>query len=260
MDIFEKRPIIKFTGNISEHKEDLVVNETPLTVFLNKKELGTIVCSPYAQKELVIGFLAGEGLIRKLSDIKDYFHREKQEVVWVETVDSSAEMENFLGRNFGSCCGKGRPSLYFKNDSDQIAPLTVNTHFSAIELQSLIKQLDEESKTFKLTGGVHSAALADSKRIMVKYEDIGRHNALDRVLGYSVINEIETGDKAVLLSGRISSEMLIKAARIGTPLVVSRSAPTGLAIDLAEQLNITAVGFARGNSMNVYSHAERIVQ
>ncbi|MFA5672444.1 MAG: formate dehydrogenase accessory sulfurtransferase FdhD, partial [Synergistaceae bacterium] len=74
------------------------------------------------------------------------------------------------------------------------------------------------------------------------------------------INEIETGDKAVLLSGRISSEMLIKAARIGTPLVVSRSAPTGLAIDLAEQLNITAVGFARGNSMNVYSHAERIVQ
>ena len=91
-------------------------------------------------------------------------------------------------------------------------------------------------------------------------EDIGRHNALDRVLGHTIINGIATEDKAVLLSGRISSEMLIKAARIGTPVIVSRSAPTGLAIDLAEELNITTVGFVRGNSMNVYSHPERIVR
>jgi len=236
------------------------VNETPLTVMLNRQELATIVCSPYAQKELVVGFLAGEGLIKKYSDITDYFHREKQEVVWVETLDSSIGMENFMGRNFGSCCGKSRPTLYFRNDSEQIKPLTGNASFSATELQDLIRQLDEGSDTFRMTGGVHSAALADNSQILVKYEDIGRHNALDRVLGHTIIKGIATEDKAVLLSGRISSEMLIKAARIGTPLVVSRSAPTGLAIDLAEQLNITAVGFARGNSMNVYSHAERIVQ
>ncbi|MDD2351573.1 MAG: formate dehydrogenase accessory sulfurtransferase FdhD [Synergistaceae bacterium] len=260
MEIFEKRSIIKFSGSTFENKEDFVVNETPLTVMLNRQELATIVCSPYAQKELVVGFLAGEGLIKKYSDITDYFHREKQEVVWVETLDSSIGMENFMGRNFGSCCGKSRPTLYFRNDSEQIKPLTGNARFSATELQDLIRQLDEGSDTFRMTGGVHSAALADNSQILVKYEDIGRHNALDRVLGHTIIKGIATEDKAVLLSGRISSEMLIKAARIGTPLVVSRSAPTGLAIDLAEQLNITAVGFARGNSMNVYSHAERIVQ
>ena len=260
MEIFEKRPIIKFSGSTFEHKEDFVVNETPLTVMLNKHELATIVCSPYAQKELVVGFLAGEGLIKKYSDITDYFHREKQEVVWVETLDSSIEMENFMGRNFGSCCGKSRPTLYFRNDSEQIKPLTGNARFSAAELQDLIRQLDEGSDTFRMTGGVHSAALADNSRILVKYEDIGRHNAFDRVLGHTIINGITTEDKAVLLSGRISSEMLIKAARIGTPVIVSRSSPTGLAIDFAEELNITAVGFVRGNSMNVYSHAERIVQ
>ena len=260
MEIFEKRSIIRFSGSTSENKGDFVVNETPLTIMLNKQELATIVCSPYAQKELVVGFLAGEGLIKKIPDITDYFHREKQEVVWVETEDSDTAMENFMGRNFGSCCGKSRPTLYFRNDSEQLRPLYGNARFSASELQELIRQLDDGSDTFRMTGGVHSAALADNERILIKYEDIGRHNALDRVLGHTIINGIATEDKAVLLSGRISSEMLIKAARIGTPVIVSRSAPTGLAIDLAEELNITTVGFVRGNSMNVYSHPERIVR
>ena len=260
MEIFEKRSIIRFSGSTSENKGDFVVNETPLTIMLNKQELATIVCSPYAQKELVVGFLAGEGLIKKYSDITDYFHREKQEVVWVETEDSDKAKENIMGRNFGSCCGKSRPTLYFRNDSEQLRPLYGNARFSASELQELIRQLDDGSDTFRMTGGVHSAALADNERILIKYEDIGRHNALDRVLGHTIINGIATEDKAVLLSGRISSEMLIKAARIGTPVIVSRSAPTGLAIDLAEELNITTVGFVRGNSMNVYSHPERIVR
>ncbi len=260
MDVYESREITRWTENSVRREEDRVVRETPLTIMLNNQELATIVCSPYAQRELVVGFLAGEGLVRDLSDIKNYFYREEQEVVWVKTQSSRPPLENFLRRNFSSCCGKGRPSLYFRNDSDQVVPLEGEARFHGSEVLSLVRLLDESSETFRLTGGVHSAALADNERILAKYEDIGRHNALDRVLGHAVINGIGTSDKAVLLSGRISSEMLVKAARIGTPVVISRSAPTGLAIDLAEQLNMTVVGFARGSGMNIYCHAERIVE
>jgi FdhD protein len=91
------------------------------------------------------------------------------------------------------------------------------------------------------------------------YEDIGRHNAVDKVLGYAFLNEINTEDKCLLLSGRVASEILIKAARAHIPVVLSRTAPTGLTIDLAEELNITVVGFARGDRFSVYSHPERVI-
>ncbi|NLF77261.1 MAG: sulfurtransferase FdhD, partial [Chloroflexi bacterium] len=115
------------------------------------------------------------------------------------------------------------------------------------------------AETFRLTGGVHEVALAHRGRLLVSYEDIGRHNALDRVLGYVFLNQIDTSDKAIILSGRIATEMLTKAARIGVPIVVSRSAPTCASIDLAEQLGMTLVGFARGANLNVYTHFDRVI-
>ena len=123
----------------------------------------------------------------------------------------------------------------------------------------IINLLEERSSTFRLTGGVHSAALADQNGIICMYEDIGRHNAVDKVLGYAFLNEINTEDKCLLLSGRVASEILIKAARAHIPVVLSRTAPTGLTIDLAEELNITVVGFARGDRFSVYSHPERVI-
>lgn len=259
-EVTEIRKIMRFENGTVHPEEDRLVVETPLTIMLNDQELATIVCSPYARKELVVGFLAGEGLIRGSSDIKSYFHREKQEVVWVETdLPVQEQQENMLRRNFASCCGKGRPTFYFRNDSSQIKPLESGVRFTAKQVLDLIRHLDEGSDTFRLTGGVHSAGLASPAGIVARYEDIGRHNALDRILGHVLLNDLSTFDKAVLLSGRISSEMLIKTARIGTPVIVSRSAPTGLAIDLAEDLNITVVGFARGDRMNIYCHGERVV-
>ena len=103
------------------------------------------------------------------------------------------------------------------------------------------------------------ARLWQIENMFVMYEDIGRHNAVDRVLGYAFLNRIDTSDKILLLSGRISSEILIKAARRGVPLVVSRSAPTKLALELADQFGVTVVGFARGERFSIYSHKERII-
>ena len=150
--------------------------------------------------------------------------------------------------------------MHFLNDYEQIQPISNKSSFTVKELLGLAISLNEKAQTFKLTGGVHEAALAHGDHFIAFYEDIGRHNALDRILGYSFLNKIDTSDKVIALSGRIASEMLTKAARIGVSVVVSRSAPTCLSIDLAEQLGITLVGFARGNNLNIYTHPERILE
>lgn len=257
--IYNQRPVIKYVNGSMEESSDAVIDEVPLTIFLNDMELATLVCSPYAYEELVVGFLVSEGLLQNPGEIREIACREEQGVMWVETSSEVPQLDNFLRRNFASCCGKGRPSLYFVNDRDQLQPVVSQVRFTAQELIQLSAKLDQMSEVFRLTGGVHSAALADKDGLFICYEDIGRHNALDRVLGNSFMNKLDTSNKTVLLSGRIASEMLIKTVRIGAPLVVSRSAPTGLAIDLAEESGVTLVGFARGGRLTIYSHPERII-
>jgi FdhD protein len=209
---------------------------------------------------LAIGFLVSNGILQNHDQLKNIACQPEQGVVWVDIINGAAQADGFLRRNFASCREKGRPSLPFRNDYEQIKPLTHTSRFAVKDLLGFVALLEKEAKTYKLSGGVHEAALAHGKDFVVSYEDIGRHNALDRILGYTFLNNIDTSDKAIILSGRIASEMLTKAARIGVPVVVSRSAPTCLSIDLAEQLGITIIGFARGNNLNVYTHPDRIME
>jgi FdhD protein len=126
------------------------------------------------------------------------------------------------------------------------------------QCRELMKKMQESSAHFQQTGGVHNAALCTSEGIVVARTDIGRHNALDKLFGYCLVNRIPLKDKMIAFSGRISSEVLLKAAKIGVGIILSKSAPTNLALDLAEELGITTVGFIRGNGFNVYTHQERI--
>lgn len=115
------------------------------------------------------------------------------------------------------------------------------------------------SDVFKNTGGVHCVALCDSNEMLVVYEDVARHNALDKVIGESLMKGIFLKDKAVILSGRVSLEMILKAAKLEIPIIISKSAPTSLSVALAKRLNITLVGFVRGNKMNIYANGYRII-
>lgn len=257
--IYQKRDIIQYKEGAMKPEHAMVVSEIPLTVFLNDTELATLVCTPGSYKELAVGFLLSEGLLHDPTDIKEITYNEDDGLLWVETAAPVPQTENFLRRQIASCCGKGRASLYFVNDASQLEPVQSDHLFSAGLIPKLMVLLEEKSATFRLTGGVHGAALADSENMFVMYEDIGRHNAVDRVLGYAFLNHIDTADKILLLSGRISSEILIKAARRGVPVVVSRSAPTKLALELADQFGVTVVGFARGTQFSIYSHKEKIV-
>lgn len=216
-------------------------------------ELVTLVCSPTAYQELALGFLLSEGLITNYDEIKQVNYSEADGLLWINTRFEIKRTENFLRRNITSCCGKGRASLYFVNDAHCLKPVDSPVTFTPQHLVKLIAMQEEKSFTFRKTGGVHSASLGDKEGIIAMYEDIGRHNAVDKVLGHILINSIAPQDKCLLLTGRISSEIFIKAAHAGIPMVVSRSAPTQLAIDLADQLGIAVVGFARDNRLSVYS-------
>ena len=143
-------------------------------------------------------------------------------------------------------------------DSLRSSPLEGDLKISAGKIWFLMESLEERAELFKSTGCVHSAALADQEQILCFFEDIGRHNAIDKIIGECLLAGIPTDDKIIVSSGRLSSEILLKAAKLKIQLLVSRAAPTSLCIELAESLNVTLAGFVRGKRTNIYTHGWRI--
>jgi len=251
------RAIDKYSDGRKEKIKDFVVKEFPLTLFVNGREIVTMVCTPENLEELGVGFLLSEGFIRSCQNITEMECQEREGLLRISLDSEQLSTDSFLRRNIASCCGKGRAALYFINDARQVREVKTSGSYSAEQLLRHMSWLEQNSASFHLTGGVHSAALA-KETVLFMYEDIGRHNAVDKVLGAMCLRQLETTDSCLVLSGRVSSEIVIKAARANIPLVLSKAAPTDLAIDLAEELNITLIGFARENRLNIYSHPERV--
>jgi FdhD protein len=239
---------------------DTIVTEYPITIILNDQEFATLVCSPEHIEELVIGFLASEGIIGSYQDIKELTMIEAtgRAIVYTYKVNKLNELFHSK-RVVTSCCGKSRQSFYFYNDARTAKPLeNVDVTVSIDECFHLMRLMQESSVIFQDTGGVHNAALCDRNGIIVARTDIGRHNALDKIYGYCLQHSIPLSDKIIVFSGRISSEVLLKVAKMGCGIVLSKSAPTELAIRLAEELSITTVGFLRNHSLNIYTRPDRI--
>lgn len=253
-----KREIQKFINGQLATTHDEIVTEFPLTLFVNDTEFATMVCTPTHLDELVIGFLASEGVIRFKDDIKEMSIDESKGYAYITLRTEMTSSQQLHSKRFiGSCCGKSR-QFYFHNDARTAKTSTAKTTLTPNQCISLMRKMQEESIVFQETGGVHNAALCTPEEMVVSRTDIGRHNALDKLYGHSLLNKISVRDKVIVFSGRISSEVLLKAAKLGVGIVLSKSAPTELAIKLAEDLNITTVGFIRGESFNVYTHPERI--
>ncbi|MEH7416919.1 formate dehydrogenase accessory sulfurtransferase FdhD [Neobacillus drentensis] len=257
-EIMTSQHIVKYNGDSFIEQEDDIAVESALTIILDGEEFATIVCSPSEIQELVVGFLASEGIIRVFQEIQSIQVDDEKGFAYVDLVKKQSVQKEFHSKRFiGSCCGKGR-QFYFYNDVKTAktirSKLTITPHQCSI----LMKQLQESSAHFRKTGGVHNAALCTKEGIVIKRTDIGRHNALDKLFGYCLIHRIPLKDKIIAFSGRISSEVLLKAAKIGASIILSKSAPTNLALDLAEELGITAIGFIREGGFNVYTHQERI--
>ncbi|MCL6635512.1 MAG: formate dehydrogenase accessory sulfurtransferase FdhD [Peptococcaceae bacterium] len=253
-----KVPVTRYGNGVFSTGDDLVVREAPVTLFLNDQEFVTLVCSPGDLRELAVGFLCAEGVLQKREDLKDITINESGGLIWVETAGEPPSGETFLRRYITTCCGRGRASFYFVNDARGIAPVTSGLRVKPAEILSLCGELEKRSALFRQTGGAHSAALCAGNAVLFFYEDIGRHNAVDKIFGRCFLEGVPLGDKIMVISGRISSEILIKAARMGVPLLVSRAAPTELAVTLAADLGVTVVGFARHERLTVYAHAGRV--
>jgi FdhD protein len=224
--------------------------EKEITIYVNLQELVTIQCTPTKLDCLVVGFLYAEGVISGLGDIAGMNICETESMADVRLVNPDYQVPT--SRTITSGCGGG---AVFKIETRKVdSAFTVKPE----EILLLMRQLQEHIETQRVTGGIHTSALADRKELLLVTEDIGRHNTLDKIQGECLMRGIPTRDRLVLTTGRVSSEMLLKAARMETPVVVSRHSPTGAAVSIARDLGVALVGYVRGNRFSVYSHPERL--
>jgi FdhD protein len=258
MEHVEKLGIQRYTNNSVEAMEDIVIKEAPITITFNNQELVTLLCSPIDLKYLAVGYLFSEGLLSDKNELKKVSVDDQKGIVRVETVsDTQMESDIPFKRLITSGCGRGA-SLYSLADAQTVAEVTSDIKITPHEVFVLVKQFQNKSLIFKETGGVHSAALCNKDEILNFKVDIGRHNAIDKIIGQCVLSDISMSDHIILTSGRISSEILLKVLKRNIPILISRSAPTSVGVKLAIDLGITLVGFVRGTRMNVYSHSWRI--
>jgi FdhD protein len=252
--------VTKIKGFDKKIVNEQVVVEKALTVYVNDQEFVTIVCSPGQEKELVTGFLCSEGIINQPEQLSGFSFNKNEGLIWVDTIQKETLGENlFLKRYLTSCCGKGKSSFYFANDARLTKKIESPLHITSNEVSYYVNLLEEKSELFHKTGGVHGGALAFGGQLEYFAFDIGRHNVLDKLYGHAFLNGANLSQKVIVFSGRISSEVLIKTGKIGCPILIGVSAPTDLALSLAEELGITIIGFARQDRMNVYTHPERVI-
>ncbi|MDD3050603.1 MAG: formate dehydrogenase accessory sulfurtransferase FdhD [Candidatus Cloacimonetes bacterium] len=243
--------IKQFRDNKAEFASDTVVVERNLTIYMNGNRLVSIACLPDLYKELALGFLISEGIIKSPTQVKKVVFEDSH--INFEAEISDDVIESFLNSGEKSSgCGSalsGYLELFAGKDIG---------NFSQQTILALMHEFQKQSALFLSTGGVHGAALADDK-IVYRADDIGRHNAVDKVIGMAHLDNRNPSEFFLLTSGRISSEIVRKTVRAGIPLIVSHSAPTSEAIRLAWDYKTILIGFARGSRCNVYTFFDRII-
>ena len=233
-------------GRLEEVKGE-VVREQPLTVYVNEERFLTLLCSTFQLEGLVVGYLWMEKVVEDPAEITRLHISEvdgRADVTLSHPVTLPTE------RILTSGCGGG---MTFRIDPRLFPRLHSALRVTPRQLAARIKELYGQAERYQASRGIHGAALADAERILVMAEDVGRHNAVDKVKGEALLKGISTVDRILLSTGRISSEMLLKAARMGVPVVASRTSPTEMAVGLAEQLGITVIGYLRPDGLNLYA-------
>jgi FdhD protein len=255
----EKLPVVRITEGARSDVQDSVVREAPLTVVLDNQELVTMLCSPIDLKHLAIGFLFSEGFLKGREEIKKVVVDDRKGIAWVETKEGKGVDASILSRRLiTSGCGRGA-SFYSLADAQVGMKIESRFQMLAKDVLALVAEFQHGSELHKTTHGVHSAALCDAQKIVMFADDIGRHNAIDKIIGRCILTDVPADRHGLIFSGRISSEMLLKAARRGIPMVISVASPTNVAVRMANDMGVTMVGMVRGKRMNIYAGAWRIV-
>lgn len=239
-------------GNWEEYNGG-VITEAPVSLTVNGQVWLTFMCTPIQLEALAVGFLYNERVIDAIDDVVDIRICPAGDNIdiWLrKSVETPREWRRTSG------CTGGYSAL----ELQRIENVSLNG-FSITpgDIEKLVNKLFESQDLYRKVGGVHTSVLSDGRDVITMAEDIGRHNSLDKLAGLYLVNPSRLGNKVIITTGRISSEMLQKSARIGAAVVISRTSPSSLSIRLAESYGITLVGYARRDRFNVYSHAERLI-
>ena len=268
--------MLKFSGKDSEFRDDLLAGEEPLEIRLKyfdgidfkEKKLAVTMRTPGNDFELAVGFLFTEGIIGSYNEVDNVFYCEEVKedeagnVIIVHLNKEKGIGEETFNRNFyiNSSCGVcGKSSI----DSLEVICSNVFEKGHPKINASIVHQIPHEAgrdqTVFKHTGGLHGAAIFDTEgKMIIIREDIGRHNALDKLIGARTIETQSNSDKVLFVSGRAGFELVQKAVVAGIPIMIAVGAPSSLAVDLANEYGITLIGFARNDKFNVYSGKERL--
>lgn len=247
--MYRKIPCIRINEDSVETILHEVIEEIPYALFVNGRHMMTAMMSPLDLENFVTGFLYTEQVIKRADEI---------ESIMVDKNRISVITKNLfkvLGPKKTILSGCGGSASYI--DAEKLPKISSDFSVSTDFITDMIKNT-LNSDLHKMTGGIHVVALVNAQGIITVSEDIGRHNALDRVIGYALRNGIDLSHTFIIVSGRISSEMARKCLIANIPIIVSRGATTTLAIEVAEKNGLTIIGFVRGSKMNVYTHQDRI--
>ena len=252
-----KRPVqyLKFASGRWQEVAGEAILEKPVSLTVNGEVWITFMCTPVHLEALAIGFLFNEGLITSREEIASVrvCPAEDNVDVWLEhNVDQPQSWRRTSG------CTGGVTGVTAENSNGHQPHPLEQIPFQPDKIGHLIGLLLDSQDLYRQTGGVHTSALSDGESILLAAEDIGRHNTLDKLAGRLLLEEISVQPRLLLTTGRISSEMLQKAARIDASVVISRTSPSSLSIEMAESWGITLIGYARRDRFQIYSHPERI--
>src|SRR5574341_2575583 len=241
------RTYLRVRGSRADEVAGEVVREQPLTIRVNGEKFLPLLCSPLKLEALVVGYLWMEKVIASLDEVR---RLEVSPVDGVADVTLAGPVTLPTERILTSGCGGG---ITFRIDPRLFPRMTSDLRVRPAELGDRMRDLIKEAVHYHVSRGIHGAALADRDRLLLVAEDVGRHNAVDKLKGLALLRGIPTTDRMLLSTGRVSSEMLLKAARMGVPVVASRTSPTEMAVGLAEQLGVTVIGYLRPDSLNLYA-------
>ena len=231
-----------------------VIEEGEITLFVNGRELASLMCTPRDPLQLALGFLANEELITSCEDVAiDHVCATGNCVdIWL----NKSIWDRPRRRIITSGCGGG---VTFSDLAAHQEPVRAELSVEPQKIGELMTRLQTRDSLYARARGVHTSALSDGERLVIVAEDIGRHNTIDRLRGECLRREIDPEGLMLLATGRISSEMINKAVKMGCPIVASRTSPTSMSVGLAREWNITLCGYVRRTRMNVYAHPERLL-
>jgi FdhD protein len=229
--------------------------ESPVSLTVNGQVWLTSMCTPVNLEAMALGFLFNEGVIESMDEVEDVRvceHGDNVDVWLSHNVEQPTSWRRTSGCTGGITAvdALARVDVSFDGDRPKVTPEAIG---------HLVEQLFEAQELYRETGGVHTSALGDGEKVVFVAEDIGRHNTLDKIAGLCLMNDVWPETRLLISTGRISSEMLQKAARLQVPILISRTSPSSLSIEMAERYGITLIGYARRDRFNVYSNSQRIL-